>query len=128
MGILHVINLLKIANNHLPSVQYKYEQLQKQISGLEFDKRSAARDFQNLNDQIISMGKTLDTIKLECQNEKARLHVVQQERMKQEALVKHFENNNEEYINIVKTIEDKVHNTSSDVKVFLQLALLSIIE
>lgn len=48
--------------------------------------------------------------------------------MKQEVLVKHFENNNEEYINITKTIEDKVHKILSDVKVFLELALLSIIE
>jgi len=48
--------------------------------------------------------------------------------MKQEALVKHFENRNEEYINIVKTIKDKVHNTLSDKKALLQLVLLSLSE
>ena len=89
--------------------------LQRQISVLEFDKRSSVRDFQTLNDQIITMGKTLDS-RLECQKEMVRLQVLQQERIKQEALVKHFENNNEEYINIVKTIKDKVHNTLSDVE------------
>ena len=115
MGIPHVINLLSIANNNLPSVEYRYEQLQRQISVLEFDKRSSVRDFQTLNDQIITMGKTLDS-RLECQKEMVRLQVLQQERIKQEALVKHFENNNEEYINIVKTIKDKVHNTLSDSK------------
>jgi hypothetical protein len=31
MGIPQVVNLLKIANNYLPSVQHRYEQLQKQI-------------------------------------------------------------------------------------------------
>jgi hypothetical protein len=128
MSIPQVINLLKIANNYLPSVEYRYDQLRREISGLEFVKRGAAKDFQNLNDQIINMGKTLDSIKLDCEKGMARLQVLQQERMKQEVLVKHFENNNEEYINIVKTIEDKVRNILSAVKVFLQLALLSLIE
>lgn len=69
--------------------QYRrYEQLRREISGLEFDIRSAARDFQNLNDQIIAMGKTLDYIKLDCGKEMAELQVLQQKRMKQEALVK----------------------------------------
>jgi hypothetical protein len=128
MSIPQVTHLLKIANNYLPSVQYKYEQLQKEISLLEFDKRGAARDFQSLNDHIIAMGKTLDSIKLDCEKETAQFQVLQQQRMKQEAIVKHFENNNEEYIKIVKTVEVKVHNTLSAVKVFLQLALLSLIE
>ena len=66
MGIPHAINLLSIANNNLPSVEYKYEQLQRKISDLEFDKRSSVRDFQALNDQIITMGKTLDSIRPEC--------------------------------------------------------------
>ena len=74
------------------------------------------------------MSKTLDSTRLDCEKEMERLRHLQQQRMKQEALVKHFENNNEEYINIVKTIKDKVHNTLSDVKVFLQLALLSLTE
>jgi hypothetical protein len=72
MSIPQVIQLLKIANNYLPSVQYKYEQLQKEISLLEFDKRGAASDFQSLNDHIISMGKTLDSIKLDCEKEMIR--------------------------------------------------------
>jgi hypothetical protein len=128
MGVKQVVRLLEIANNYLPSVEYRYDQLRREISGLEFVKRGAAKDFQNLNDQIINMGKTLESIKLDCEKEMARLQVLQQERMKQEVLVKHFENNNEEYINIVKTIEDKVRNILSAVKVFLQLALLSLIE
>jgi hypothetical protein len=127
MGIPQVTHLLKIANNHLPSVQYRYEQLQKEISLLEFDKRGAASDFQSLNDHIIAMGKTLDSIKLDCEKETARLQVLQQKRMKQEALVKHFENNNEEYINIVKN-EEKVVSSLSNSKKLLKMAILSLAE
>ena len=36
-----------------------------------------------------------------------RLRHLEQERMKQEAIVKHFENNNEEYIKIGKTVKKK---------------------
>jgi hypothetical protein len=45
LDVQHVIGLLAIANNRLPAVEYKYEELQKQIGVLQYDKRSAARDF-----------------------------------------------------------------------------------
>ena len=46
--------------------------------------------------------------------------------MKLQGLVKHFENNNEEYTTIRKTAEGKVHSTLSDQKMVLKLALLSL--
>ena len=49
--------------------------------------------------------------------------------MKQEAIVKHFENSNEVYyIKIRKTVEEKVHSVLSDRKMVLKLALLSLTE
>jgi hypothetical protein len=48
--------------------------------------------------------------------------------MKQEALVKHFENNSEEYAKIKKTVEEKVHSVLSDRRMVLKLGLLSLIE
>ena len=48
--------------------------------------------------------------------------------MKQEAFVKQFENNNEEYVKIRKTVEEKVHSIMSDRRMVLKLALLSLIE
>jgi hypothetical protein len=46
--------------------------------------------------------------------------------MKLQGLVKHFENNNEEYAKIRKTAEGKVHRTLSDQKMVLKLAFLSL--
>jgi hypothetical protein len=71
----------------LSAVEYKYEVLQKPIDVLEYDKRSAARDFQDLTNQTVSMGNRLDLIKLDCEKEIARLQHLQQERMKQEHLL-----------------------------------------
>ena len=49
--------------------------------------------------------------------------------MKQEAIVKHFENSNEVYyIKIRKTVEEKVISILSDTKMLLKLALLSLTE
>ena len=48
--------------------------------------------------------------------------------MKQESIVKHFENSNEEYLKIRKTAEEKVHSVLSDRKMLLKLALLSLTE
>jgi len=48
--------------------------------------------------------------------------------MKLEAGVRHFENNNEEYAKIKKTVEDKVHGVLSDRRMVLKLALLSFTE
>jgi hypothetical protein len=128
MHVQHVNRLLAIANNHLPSVEYKYEELQKQTDVLEYDKRSAARDYQDLTNQTVSMGNRLDSIKLDCEKEMARLKQLQQERMKQEALVKQFENYNEEYVKIRKTVEDKVHSILVDRKELLGRAVLCVIE
>jgi hypothetical protein len=50
-----------------------------------------------------------------------------QKRMK-EGLVTHLENNNEEYLKIRKTVEEKVLSTLSDRKALLKMALLSINE
>jgi DNA-binding CsgD family transcriptional regulator len=47
MGVSQVINLLRIANNYLPSVQHRHEMLRKQNNSLESNLSIAAREFQN---------------------------------------------------------------------------------
>ena len=74
------------------------------------------------------MRKTLDSTRLDCEKEMERLRDLQQQRVKQEAIVRHFENNNEEYVKIRKTVEEKVISILSDAKMLLKLALLSLTE
>lgn len=128
MGVQHVFKLLEIANNHLPSVEYRYETLKKEAATLEFKKENSARDLQQLNEHITMVNKTRDSVRLDYEKEMDQLRSLQQQRIKQEAIVKHFENNNEEYAKIKKTVEEKVHSVLSDRKMVLKLALLSLIE
>src|SRR5918912_1458258 len=73
MGIPQVANLLRVANNYLPSVQRRYEELQKQNSILESNLYTGAKEFQNLSNQITYMNTRLDELKSKCENEIARL-------------------------------------------------------
>ena len=57
MGASHVINLLRIANNYLPSVEHRREELQKENNFLESIITTKDRQIQNLNGQIRDTGK-----------------------------------------------------------------------
>ena len=74
------------------------------------------------------MRKRFDSINKDCEKETTRLQGLQQQRMKQEAIVREFENNNEGYIKIRKTAEEKVISILSDAKPLLRIALLSLTE
>jgi chromosome segregation ATPase len=128
MDVQHVIRLLEIANNHLPSVEYTYENRKRQVDDLEVEKRNSIRIYQEINDKILSMRNRLDSINLDCEKELAERDQLYQKRMKLQDLVRRFENNNEEYVNLTKKVEEKVHSILSDRTMVLKLALLSLIE
>jgi hypothetical protein len=85
-------------------------------------------EVQNLNGHIIDNIKSLDAIKSECTREAALLQGLHQQIASVEAFVYNYKNNNEEYIKLIKDIENKVHDFLSDKKAFLKLAVFSLIE
>jgi chromosome segregation ATPase len=117
-----------IANNYLPSVQRRHEQLQNENIILDSNLRSAAREFQNLSNQITYMNKRLDDIKSECRTENATLEYLRQQIAKLEAFVYNFRNNDDGYTKLIKTIEEEVLRILSNKKALLKLAVLSIDE
>jgi hypothetical protein len=123
-----VIRLLEIANNDLPSVELRCERRKRELDSIEADNRNSARIFQELTDQISTMRKRLDSINKDCEKETTRLQGLQQQRMKLEAVVRQFENSNEGYVKIRKTVEEKVVSILSDAKPLLRIALLSLAE
>ena len=74
------------------------------------------------------MRKRFDSINKDCEKETTRLQGLQQQRMKLEAVVRQFENSNEGYVKIRKTVEEKLASILSDVKPLLRIALLSLTE
>jgi hypothetical protein len=69
MNVQHVNRLLAIANNDLPSVELRFERSKKGAATLEYEKENSAREFQQVNDKIIMMHKTLDFTRLDCEKE-----------------------------------------------------------
>jgi hypothetical protein len=128
LGVSQVINLLRIANNYIPSVQHRHEMLQKQNNNLESILGTQAKEFQNLSNQITYMNNRLDDIKSKCRIENATLEYLRQQTAKLEAFVYNFRNNDEGYAKLIKTIEEEVLRILSNKKALLKLAVLSIAE
>ena len=91
MNESNVIKLLTIANNDLPAVEDRYELLKRKLGEVEGKIRNSTMIFQDLNNQISSMRSILDSIRLDIEKEKKRLHQLYQKRIKQEALVIQYE-------------------------------------
>ena len=73
------------------------------------------------------MRKTLDQYQLSCKEQRLELTKYRLQKVRLEGLVDNFQNDNEEYIKIRNTVEEKVHSVLSDKKMLLKLALLSLL-
>lgn len=121
MNLTHVITLLKVANNDLATLEYRYETLQKEIKSLQEQKI-------DLYNQVTEEGSNVEYYRVQSQLEIDRLKGLQERRKKAESLVTQFENNDVEYIKIRKTVEEKVRATLSNAKTCIYLALYCLIE
>ncbi len=63
-----------------------------------------------------------------CRQEVTKLDALRQQRMKLEAIVRQFENNNQEYMKIRRIAEEKVQDTLSNSKPLIKYAMLSLVE
>jgi hypothetical protein len=106
MGVSQVVNLLRIANNYLPSVQRRYNQLQNENNILGSIITDKSVEVQNLNGHIRDKEESLNS-KSECRAEAALLEGLRQQTSKLEAFVYNYKNNNDQYVEVIKSIENK---------------------
>jgi hypothetical protein len=128
MGVPQVTNLLKVANNYLPSVQRRYNQLQEENKILESIITDKSVEVQNLNSQIKYKRESLETIKSECRGEAALLEGLRQQTAKVQAFVYNYKHNDEQYVEVIESIENKISDFLSNKKMFLKIATTSVIE
>ena len=128
MNTQDVVNLLTIANNDLPSVQWRYEKLKREEASIKAGNQNSAKIYQELSDQISDLRNTSESYRLSCEEEKRQMTEIHQKKMKLEALVNDFQDNNEEYLKVIKTVGEEVLSVLSNAKVFLRCALLSMTE
>ena len=128
MGVSQVVNLLRIANNYLPSVEHRYGELQEENNFLDSILPIKRKEIQDLSNYTTHMSKRLDTFKSECEKESAVLHDLIYQSAKLHTFVNNFKNNDPTYIKFVKTIRDEILRILSEKKALLSLAVLSIAE
>ena len=52
MDVTQVVRVLEIANNDLPTVEYRYERSKRELDSIEAEKQNSARILQEISDQI----------------------------------------------------------------------------
>jgi hypothetical protein len=128
MGVDQAINLIKNANNDLPTLEEKYQKIKKEVSSLEFKKLEAERTLKDFLDQIDRSKNMLKWLETSSQEEEAKLDELELKKVRLKGLVKQFKENDEEYLKIKRTVQNKVINLLSDGKVIMKVALNSLMQ
>jgi hypothetical protein len=128
MGVKQVVNLLAIANDDLPAIEERIKRLRNEISALQFRKHTFERSLYQLNNQIASTTKLLNSLRMSCERERREIEKLYNEKAGIANLVTHFKNNNEEYLKIKQAAEEKVKDILTDSKLLLKFATFSVIE
>src|SRR5215208_3021820 len=64
MGVQQVINLLKIANNNLPEIEWRYERLESEVTALEFKKQQSHIALSCFNNKIEKQIQVLNSYRI----------------------------------------------------------------
>src|SRR5215216_117016 len=128
IGIKHVVNLLTFANEDLPALEKRFKRLRNDISMLQFQKCIDKRNLYKLNNQISSTTRLLNSYRISCIREKREIRKLYNEKARLETIVRGFKNNNEEYLKIKQTAEEKVKSVLIEGKILLKFATFSVIE
>jgi DNA repair exonuclease SbcCD ATPase subunit len=82
-------------------------------------------EVQNLNGQIRDKEEGLQAIKSECRREAALLEGLRQQTAGLESFVYNYKNNSEQYVEVINSIENKIHDFLSNKRKFLNTAIIS---
>jgi hypothetical protein len=67
MGINQVVDVLAIANNDLPAIEERFKRLRNDVSMLQSQKHTCKRNLYQLNNQIASTSKILNSLRISCE-------------------------------------------------------------
>ena len=126
MSTQDVVNLLTVANNELPSVEYRCEKLKREAS-LKAGNQNSARTLQELSYLISTTRNTLDQYELSCKQRRLEMDNTNKEYTMIKAFVKDLRDNNEEYVKIKQTVKREVESILTARRHLLKLAVLSIV-
>ena len=123
-----VVELLKMANGHLPRVQLEYDRLKAELNSLEVEKSNSAKDYHRLCSEISGMETTVNELQLtlkESKDEKGKLEL---QKIRLLNFVKDFQNSNIVYNKVKQAVEGEVEYVLGDRRRLLRMAIQSVIE
>jgi hypothetical protein len=127
-----VVNLLKLADETNPFGLSSLEKWRKwlidKIYDFDMQIERSKNYLHRLNDEIARAKQLLNFYTISCERNRQEAGSLNSEISKLETLVSRFKSNNEEYLKIEKTVEEKVKSVLADNKQILQFALAAVIE
>jgi len=129
MGVQQVVDVLAIANNDLPAIEERYKRIRNDVSMLQIRKHIFERNLYQLNNQIATTTtRLLNSLRMSCRRERRETENLCNEKVRLEALVTLFKNNNEEYLKIKQAAEENVKSVLTNGNTLLKFATFSVIE
>lgn len=128
MDIQNVIKLLKIANNDLPSVENRNQELERRESILKASVQRSARALQEISDRTSMESKTLEQHRSIYNQIKEKIEDLNTKKARLESIIDSFHNNSETYDKIKQMIQQEIESIITNPRRLLQFALASIFE
>jgi hypothetical protein len=128
LGIQQIVDVLAVANNDLPAIEERFKRLRNDISILQSQKHTCKRDLYQLNNQIATTSRLLNSLCISCERERREIENLSNEKARLECFVSQFKSNNEEYLKIKQVAEEKVKDILTNGKLLLRFATASVIK
>jgi hypothetical protein len=90
MSTEHVMKLLEIANNDLPLIELKYENLKKELNLLDYKKNNANKDYRLIYDKISNLQKERDQLRSIIEQLRLDEIKVNQQKERMTSFIKNF--------------------------------------
>jgi hypothetical protein len=129
LNVEHVMSILRLVDdNNLLRLEEKYHSLKLEVESLEKITKSSIRTLRDYDIQLDALGKSFDNYCQLCQEQEVKLNDLQKKKLREEDLVRQFENNDKGYHKIRNVVQEKVYDILSNNAILLKLAVASIIQ
>jgi dimeric dUTPase (all-alpha-NTP-PPase superfamily) len=70
IGVQQVVDILAIANNDLPAIEERFKRLRNDVSMLQSQKHTCKRNLYQLNNQIATTSRLLNSFRISCKRKR----------------------------------------------------------
>ena len=128
MNIQNIMTTLKIANNDLPTLEANYLTLQEAVSNLEAEKHRSAIMTQELNDHILGLQNTRDSLQSDCREMSLEITKLRIQKIRLEDAINKIQNDRVMHSKIKEIVKKQVEGFLSDPQMIFRLTFEPLIK